>query len=465
MRNKGIYAQHFHITPEKGLLNDPNGLCYFDGYYHVFYQYNPYHTDHSIKYWGHLRSKNMKHWEQLPIALKSDDWFDKDGVYSGSAIVHQGILYLFYTGNTKDEKGIRTSYQCLATSTDGIHFKKYGPILEQADGFTGHVRDPKVWYDRQLDGWWMLLGAQRTDRTGDTIAYYSDDLMNWQYKGSIFQFDQPYGYMWECPDLIFLTDEITNEEKAVFIVSPQGIEADGYQFNNIFNTIYLVGQWDNQKGCFIADNQMIREIDRGFEFYAPQTFVAPDGRVIQYAWEGTMWPEVEKAVPTHQDHWIHQLSMPRSLHLKNGKLYQLPLKEQLQLVNTRECEQVNNICLDNATRIQLTVEDDASSNLELVMDQEVLLHYDSKQRLLTIIRTNWLTHQKEWRAVTLSNDLIELDIWMDTSSIEVFINHGEETFSLRYFAKLPLSHLSINTESKLSVVVGDIQSYQYSQLD
>lgn len=474
MRNQGKFAQHFHITPTEGLLNDPNGLCYFQGYYHVFYQLNPYNTNHETKYWGHLRSKDMMHWEQLPIALKSDDWFDKNGVYSGSAIVHNEQLYLFYTGNTKDDQGVRNSYQCLATSSDGINFEKQGPILEQAPGFTGHVRDPKVWWDEQLSGWWMILGAQREDLTGDTIAYFSKDLLNWDYKGSILQFEEPLGYMWECPDLIFLTDEVTGEEKAVFIFSPQGLEPKGHRYHNIFNTTYIVGKWDNEQAQFIPEAESARElaeVDGGFEFYAPQTFTAPDGRIIQYAWMGTMWPEVEEAVPTHRDKWIHHLSMPRSLHLVDNRLVQRPIVETEALLSN-EVQQVKwdgndliELPLANPSRIQIEGINNLTSDFNIMINQAIHIQYKQLNQELTIERINWHTKKAETRSVLLKEGVAQLDIWLDTSSLELFINEGVSTMSMRYFADNPNSAVTFQADvisQPCYIKVTKLLAYQFS---
>lgn len=462
MRNKGKFAPHYHISPQQGLLNDPNGLSYFKGAYHVFYQYNPHATDHTTKYWGHLRSHNLQDWVQEPIALKSEDWFDKNGVYSGGAIVHEDTLYLFYTGNTKDENGVRTSYQCLATSTDGVHFEKHGPILEQAPGFTGHVRDPKVWYDGALEGWWMILGAQRQDKTGDTIAYFSKDLKNWDYKGSIYQLKKALGFMWECPDLVFLVDQVTGQEKAVFIFSPQGLEVSGDHFHNIFNTVYMVGTWDNQAGKFIPDREEITELDHGFEFYAPQSFVAPDGRVIMYAWVGTMWPEVEAAVPSRQDDWIHILSQPRQLVLRDGRLYQAPLEEtqalasgQVPFVAGVDAVEMR---LNGPSRITLGM--DGKEDLQLTLDHHLRIHYQAKDQRLTISRKSWTNVEKEDRAQTLAHPLTHLDIWLDASSFEIFVNQGAMAFSGHLYADQPLSSLQL--EGTLTEgAVHQLRGYQY----
>ena len=141
-----MWKNKFHISPDKGLLNDPNGLIFYKNEYHVFYQYNPDGCEHKNKHWAHLKSKNLVDWKELSIVLSPTDWFDKDGCYSGSAIEKDGKLYLMYTGNVKN-KDIRESYQCLAVSEDGINFKKLGPVIHNDDipeGYTRHFRDPKL---------------------------------------------------------------------------------------------------------------------------------------------------------------------------------------------------------------------------------------------------------------------------------------------------------------------------------
>lgn len=123
------YRLHFHIMPLVGLLNDPNGFVFYKGQYHMFYQWNPFQTEHGAKFWGHAVSDDLVHWEEAPIALAPDQWYDKNGCYSGSAVVFQEKLYVFYTGNVKNEHGKRESYQCLAVSEDGIHFEKKGQLF------------------------------------------------------------------------------------------------------------------------------------------------------------------------------------------------------------------------------------------------------------------------------------------------------------------------------------------------
>lgn len=424
---KRRYDFKYHLTIPKGLINDPNGLVQFRGQYHVFYQWNQQSPTHANKSWGHVVSDDMVTWKELPVALEPVDWYDKNGVYSGSAIVHEDVMYLFYTGNVKDENNVRSTYQCLATSQDGVTFTKHGPLFEYPKGYTAHTRDPKVWFDTDANQWLMVLGAQREDLTGDTILYQSKDLKTWEFVGSILQFDKPLGYMWECPDVIQFP------ENDVFIFSPQGVEAQGDYFHNIYQTAYVTGKF-NGKTFELQTPEMIEQ-DRGFEWYAPQTFTADDGRVIQYGWMGITEPDKEQVIPTVADGWVHHLSVPRELSIKNGKLNQYPVIEVEQYRNEKQEVQVSGTA---AINLQSSASDvliqlaDAKSFAVNIRD-EISITYDENTQKMTVERTDWLTKKREIRRALMSNGVTTLRLLLEDSSLEMFVNNGEEVFSLRYF--------------------------------
>lgn len=426
---KRRYGFEYHLTVPKGLINDPNGLVQFRGQYHVFYQWNQETPTHANKSWGHVVSDDMVTWKELPVALEPVDWYDKNGVYSGSAIVHEDMLYLFYTGNVKDENDVRSTYQCLATSQDGVTFTKHGPLFEYPEGYTAHTRDPKVWFDENENQWLMVLGAQREDLTGDTILYRSKNLKNWEFVGSILQFDKPLGYMWECPDIIKFP------ETDVFIFSPQGVEPKGDCFHNIYQTAYVTGKFNGE--IFELETSEMIEQDRGFEWYAPQTFYAEDGRVIQYGWMGITQPDKEQAIPTVTDGWVHHLSVPRELSIKNGKLNQCPVVEieqyrrEEQVVAVSETAEID--LKSSASDVLIQLSDDES--FSFVLRDEVIVSYDRESRKVSVERTDWLTQEREKRRATLPNGVLSLRLLIEDSSLEMFINGGEEVFSLRYFTE------------------------------
>lgn len=142
------YRPAFHVAPPVGWMNDPNGFIYYQGEYHLFYQYYPYNSQWGPMHWGHTKSKDLIHWEELPVALAPDEWYDKDGCFSGSAIEKDGRLYLMYTGHVV-ENDVVTQTQCIAVSDDGITFEKLasnpviGAELLGDEGSIHDCRDPK----------------------------------------------------------------------------------------------------------------------------------------------------------------------------------------------------------------------------------------------------------------------------------------------------------------------------------
>lgn len=424
--------------PSHGLLNDPNGLCEFKGTFHLFHQWNQTGLVHKNKSWGHLTSLDLIHWKRQAPALEPSEWYDKDGIYSGSAIKKEETLYLFYTGNVINDDGTRASYQCLAISKDGFHFEKIGPVLKHPEGYTRHVRDPKVWFDGKTQRYLMVLGAQKLKHTGDCLLYQSKDLYTWDALGSIFS-DKDFsqlsqrGYMWECPDLIKL------DEQEILIVSPQGFEAEGFRFHNLYQTGYFKVQKDNEK-YRLVDPEFI-EMDWGFEFYAPQTFETSDGRKILFGWIGPMTEESEKKLPTNEFGWMHSLTIPRSLSFKENHLIQQPIAELKKLRQTKETFSLKKSwqleTADLAYEVLLDFPEGAT-DFEFTIKKETKIFYEKATRLLSLSRKNWVTGCLEYRHVKLLTDLSYLQLFIDGSSLEIFVNNGTEVATSRFFEQGPL---------------------------
>lgn len=444
MKKASNYELSYHIRPPEGLLNDPNGLTYFKGYYHVFYQWNPSGLEHKNKVWGHVIGQDLVHWERQPTALEPSEWYDKDGIYSGGAIVHGDSMYLFYTGNVIKTDDVRESYQCLAVSEDGLVFEKKGPLFRHPKGYTRHVRDPKVWKDARGQ-WNLIVGAQHENQYGDALLYQSADLYNWELKGEFIENKETFGYMWECPDYVQF------DESDVFIFSPQGLEPKGEEFKNLNQSGYIIGQTDLE-GKFSGKVADFKEFDRGFDFYAPQTFVH-DERVFQFGWMSSMDSDQEKFCPTVQEGWLHALTIPRELTLKDGKLYQQPVKELNKLRNGAPI----NLPLKEECAFELP-----SLSAELIVDFEqatadvaidirdsIRIEYQLLSGKLSVQRKNWADGSLESRQAALKRPLRKLHLFLDGSSLEMFVNDGEEVFSLRFFCEEPAERtVKITSEQK-----------------
>lgn len=207
--NNDKWRNKYHIIPPVGWINDPNGLCEFNGVYHCFYQYSPLSPLGGEKFWGHAVSKDLANWEQRDIALYPDIKEDINGVYSGSALVKDDTVYFFYTGNVKypgDHDYILTGREqnvILVTSKDCVNFSEKKVLLRNSDfpnNMSLHVRDPKVWEEDGI--YYMVLGARTKDDKGCILLYKSNDLYNWEFHSIPARNINNMGYMVGMPGYI-----------------------------------------------------------------------------------------------------------------------------------------------------------------------------------------------------------------------------------------------------------------------
>ncbi len=324
----------YHFEPKTGWINDPNGLVWFQGRYHSFFQFYPDAPTHGPMHWGHAVSDDLLHWEELPVALYPDMPYDNGrGCFSGTSIVKDGRLYLFYT--SVSEKLGQT--QSLAYSDDGIHFTKYegNPIIrDNPVGTTVDFRDPSV---AEYDGrYYMVLGTG-VDGTGKAPFFVSDDLYNWDYVDLLLD-SREYGPVIECPNLFRLKD------KDILLFSVMKQKKDHVRFN--------VGTFD--KKTFHIEQTFL--LDSGPDFYAPQTFLDGKGRRIMIGWLYS-W---NKPKVTDRD-YAGALSIPRELRYKDGILYNYPVEEALHLLTDSD----EHVRIENNSVICSDGEEDV---VELTMD-------------------------------------------------------------------------------------------------
>ncbi|PLR32752.1 MULTISPECIES: sucrose-6-phosphate hydrolase [Yersiniaceae] len=415
------YRPGWHLSPAAGLLNDPNGFIQFDGRYHLFYQWNPLACAHGAKWWGHWSSDDLTHWQHEPVALLPGEVYDVNGCYSGSAVNDNGTLCLLYTGNVK-LPGSRTAWQCLATVQPDGEVTKAGPVIGLPEGYTGHVRDPKVW--RHGPYWYMVLGAQNLQEQGKVLLYRGETLRQWTLSGEIAGSHLnglgEFGYMWECPDLFAL------DGQDVLLVCPQGLPAKEQSWLNTHQSGYFVGRLEYEHADFTHGD--FHELDLGFEFYAPQTTLSDDGRRLLFGWVGV--PDADEFYqPTAEYGWMHMMSCPRELHLVNGKIIQQPVKE-LQSLRGEHTRQQG--CADDLAPLAIT-----QAELVIASQGEWQAHLAGALTLtctaqgLTLHRINCRTGEPETRY--WSGQVNHLHIFCDHSIAEIFINHGEATMTSRYF--------------------------------
>lgn len=424
----------YHIQPPTGLLNDPNGLCQQNGLYHLFFQWFPLGPTHGLKYWYHVTSQDLVNWNIDENIVRPDTPYDSHGAYSGSALVEDDIVSLFYTGNVRDEYWQRHAYQMLATfGPDGVIQKQESPIIPHPPlGYTSHFRDPKVWIENGT--YYMVIGAQRTNETGAILIYSSDNKIRWQFLGVLHPSQEIDGYMWECPDLFHL------DGKDILLFCPQGLTELQKENENVYPSVYLIGDFSLKTQVFSQDNP-VEKLDYGFDFYAPQSFLNEAGQRILFGWFGS--PEI--TLPTDINGWQHAMTLPRLLSVKNGRLYQEPFPT-LSILRG-ECE---NYHIKGST----VLKHKATATYEMIVDIENIteditislykndaeafyLTYHHQTTNITINRENFTnsfaTEYGTERSVKLDSPLQKLHIFRDTSSLEIFINDGAYVMSSRFF--------------------------------
>jgi beta-fructofuranosidase len=445
------WRQTFHIQPETGLLNDPNGFSFYNGEYHLFYQWFPLGPVHGLKYWFHTKSKDLISWENVGIGIEPSNDYDSHGAYSGSAIDHDGKLYLLYTGNTRDENWVRHPYQCLAIMDQtGEITKLESPVIREVpSGYTDHFRDPKVW--KEGNQFYAVIGAQRENETGCVVLYRSPDLLHWNFEGELQTPLQSFGYMWECPDYFDLQD------KGVFIFSPQGLEPEGDQYQNIYQSGYVLGEKLDVNNRTLTHGSF-QELDRGFDFYAPQTMMNPEGRRILVGWMGL--PEID--YPTDRNGWAHCLTLPRELSIRGNKLIQQPVIELKKL--RKQQHEVRDVLLQekkvynefSGTTFEMVCEFDNFDAKEFGVEfragenEKTVIKYDAIEKKVILDRSlSGVLVGEDYgteRKCSLDSSKIKFHLFVDISSVEIFINDGEEVFTSRIFPKAESSEIRFFAE-------------------
>ncbi|XP_049865309.1 sucrose-6-phosphate hydrolase-like [Pectinophora gossypiella] len=427
------YYPRYHLAPPHGWMNDPNGFSIYKNDYHLFYQYNPNSSlEPGIAHWGHAKSKDLFHWEHLPIAMYPDQDYDKSGVFSGSAVVDADNLILLYTGNVNHpgEDPDHEQHQALASSSDGVNFTKYSnnPVI-QGEEHQPNFRDPKVW--KHNDTYYMVLGNSFQNNTlGRALLYASKDLISWKQVSILDESDGSLGYMWECPDFFDLRG------RYVLLFSPQGIKPQGDKYKNLYQTGYIVGDFDYKTNLFTPVTEF-RELDHGHDFYATQTIVDKSHRRIMVAWFD-MW---EQNYPERTDGFTGFMTIPRVLSLtRDGRLIQKPVKEigtaRGKLLRSGKADRGAAVTLtDKAGEIKIKAE--GNKDLEVIIEASnatVTLSYNYTDGRVSLDRggADGLRRTK-WRP----RGKLRWLIYVDASSVELFCGDGEVTFSSRFFPDGP----------------------------
>ena len=426
----GKYRHKYHLMPPTGWLNDPNGLSYYGGNYHVFFQYAPEDARGGDKCWGHYQSPDLLNWEYTGIAIYPDTEYDRNGAYSGGALTDDGNLELFYTGNLKEEGDFdyinegRGATVIYLSTEDGVHLTEKELLMTNDDypaDLSRHVRDPKVWKDQ--GSYYMLLGARTRGSLGEALLYRSEDKKAWRFLKTITA-TEPFGYMWECPDYFKV------EGRPVFAFSPQGIEAEEYRFANIYQSGYLADVRLPDTGQIRDIYKKFREWDLGFDFYAPQTFEAPDGRRILFGWAGVTDSPYDNE-PSIREGWQYSMTVPRELSWKGDILCQKPVRE-LEALRKDEIVLEHGKAEIHGGAFDLVAERDIAGEIpvRICFNQELQITCGHG-----VVSVEFLNNTGSGRTIRKAklDGLQNVRILMDVSLMEVYFNDGELVMTTRYY--------------------------------
>lgn len=421
---------NYHIMPTSGWVNDPNGLCQFKGVYHIYYQYSPFDVNGKLKLWGHITTEDFIKYQEHEPVLYPDFRYDQNGVYSGSAVVRNGKINYFYTGNVKHLDGdydyIMTGREqnlIACSSEDGFNFSEKELIMTNTDfpsKLSLHVRDPKVYHKNGID--YMVIGARDDNSTGCILVLKGKDLKNWECHTVIYS-DEKFGYMWECPDLFDLNGE------TVLVTCPQGVPEEGYIYKNVHQNGYFLVNGDlESKDVNLSE---FRLLDYGFDFYAPQSFEDESGRRILVGWMGI--PDADYTNRTTENGWQHALTMPRELILKDGIIYQRPVEEIKALRGnnrTFAADEFKDLEVENLS-FELCAEFEKCNGFKLNLRNDISLSFDKSKGLIELNMGESGCGRDDRYAYC--DEIRNIDVYSDTSAFEIFINDGEIVFTTRAY--------------------------------
>lgn len=445
------FRQYYHMMPPIGWMNDPNGFSLFKDQYHLFYQHYPYKENWNDMHWGHAVTKDFVTWEDVDVALAPDKEYDNAGCFSGTALTEDGMLSLMYTC-IHGKKGEEIQEQAIAYSYDGIHFKKYeeNPVISTKDLpnniYPSDFRDPKIF--KEGDQYYCMVMAKDKIYGGRMLLYTSMDKKNWNYVRNVLPLDPEFGVMLECPDYVNLNN------KDVLLMSVIELNRKGFRYTNKQSSVYMIGQFNPSDGF---KREVLEEVDMGFDFYAPQTVKTMDGRCVMVAWMQA-W---EESLPTQDlgHGWAGSMILPREIELIDNILYQKPVREIAQYEadlkqykNIMLSEELGCMTLDEVegNSIELYVEADLKSadgftiHLMKTEEEECLLTYNTASRTICfnrggcgyeIVSKGFEKEQYRKFELLLMEDILKLRIFIDTCSVEIFLQDGKHTITSCVYPK------------------------------
>lgn len=472
--NRETYRPVYHHTPVYGWMNDPNGMFYKDGVYHLYFQYNPYGSMWGNMTWGHSTSTDLTHWTYEGTAIVPDAW---GAIFSGSCVVDKdntagfgkGAVVAFYTSAKSTPWGDIQSQSMAYSLDNGKTFIKYehNPILTSTER---DFRDPKVFWYAPEKYWVMMLAVGQ-----EMQIYSSGNLKEWKKESSFGAMQGAHGGVWECPDLVEVAVEGSKEKKWVLICNLN----PGGPFGGSAAQ-YFVGSFDGKKFVNESPTQT-KWLDWGKDNYATVTWSnAPAGRCIALGWMSN-W-QYANNVPTTQYRSANTLARDLTLYRVGGELY-LKSKPSPEIKKARAEEkkiptfevkgnyEVASLLADNkgAYEIEMTIENKGTSKIDFSLMNEkgekVAMYYDvvRKQFVMDRSASGIVGFSRDFPAVTVApvrnTDQIHLRLFIDRSSVEAFGEDGEYVMTNLVFPAEPYNRMVFSSD-KGSYIVKSMNVYR-----
>lgn len=436
--NREQYRPLYHHTPAYGWMNDPNGMFFKDGVWHLYFQHNPYGSQWENMTWGHSTSTDLIHWTFQGDPVQPDAW---GSIFSGSSVVDknntagfgENAIVALYTSAGENQT------QSMAYSTDnGKTFTKYdgNPII------TSNVpdfRDPHMFWNEDIKKWNMILAAGQ-----QMNIYSSDNLKNWKFESSFGAEYGSHGGVWECPDLMKMKVRGTDKEKWMLVcnINPGGPSGGSA-------TQYFVGDFDGHKFTCESKPEVTKWMDYGKDHYATVTFDnAPNGRHVALAWMSN-W-QYANQVPTLQ--YRSANSIPRDLGLfeyKGNTYCSVTPSEEITAARSKKPSK----SLSEACEMVVNLKGDATITLSNSKGEKVVMTYKAKDETFSMDRTlsGKTDFSSDFAAITTApvyGKMNKLRIFIDKSSIEVFDNDGKMAMTNLVFPTKPYDKVTIKGKAK-----------------
>lgn len=461
--NREIYRPVYHHTPAYGWMNDPNGMFYKDGVYHLYFQYNPYGSMWANMTWGHSTSRDLTHWTYEGTAIVPDAW---GAIFSGSCVVDhentagfgKGAIVAFYTSAKSTPWGDVQSQSMAYSLDNGKTFTKYegNPILTSSER---DFRDPKVFWYAPGKHWVMMLAV------GQHMEIYSSvNLKDWKKESEFGAMQGAHGGVWECPDLVEIPVEGTRQKKWVLICNLN----PGGPFGGSAAQ-YFVGSFDGK--TFVNESPTLTKwVDWGKDNYATVTWNnAPDGRCVALGWMSN-W-QYANNVPTRQYRSANTIARDLTLYRVGEELYlkSTPSPEVKKARGEKVSKPSFNVAgeyevaslLDNnkgAYEVELVIQNQGASKIAFCLlnekGEKVSMHYDLARRQFVMDRSESGTvdFSKDFPAVTVApadtDKELTLRLFVDRSSIEAFGEDGKFVMTNLVFPSLPYNKMRFTSDEK-----------------